>query len=169
MTNAPDEGGVTGEMRHQLRAAMTLHAMGQIDGALQAAERIVERWPGYGQALSYLGQTLVTRKRRFAEGLAVLARALEATPPDAYILYTAGWCEEFVANALERPKGAHQPVVEDAAALYARARAHLLAALALEPEEKLRGDVEDILDVIAKVTGEPWDEGEYQRAAPRAR
>ena len=27
--------------------------------------------------------------------------------------------------------------------------------------------VEDILDVIAKVTGEPWDLGEYARAAPR--
>ena len=45
----------------------------------------------------------------------------------------------------------------------------LLRALTLEPDDKLRGDVEDILDVIAKATGEPWDEGLYERAAPRPR
>jgi tetratricopeptide (TPR) repeat protein len=169
MTNAPDEDGVTGEMRHQLRSAMTLHGLGQIDAALKIAEEAVERWPDYGQALSYLGQTLITRKRRFADGLAILARAVAAAPHDPYILYTAGWCEEFIANALERPKGAHQPVGEHPRYYYAQAKQHMLAALALDPEDKLRGDVEDILDVIAKATGEPWDLGEYERAAPRPR
>jgi len=169
LTNAPDEDGVTGEMRHQLRSAMTLHGLGQVDAALAIAEKIVQKWPAYGQALSYLGQTLVTRKRRFADGLTILERAVEAAPADPYILYTLGWCEEFVANALDRPKGAHQPVERRAADYYARAKTHMLAALALEPEDKLRGDVEDILDVIAKATGEPWDLGEYERAAPRPR
>ena len=157
------------EARQALRTAMQLHAGGQIDAALERAREVVERWPDYAQALSYLGQTLVTRKRRFADGLAVLDRAVEAGGDDPYILYSAAWCREFAANAIERPKGAHQHVAESPAALYAKAHDELLRALELEPDDKLRGDVEDILDVIAKATGEPWDEGLYERAAPRPR
>jgi hypothetical protein len=102
----------------------------------------------------------------------VIARALDADRDDPYILYTAGWCREFVANAIERPGGpqrAHQPVAERPEALYAQARADLLRALTLGPDEQLRGDVEDILDVIANATGEPWSEGLVERAAPRPR
>ncbi|MEX2445981.1 MAG: hypothetical protein WD734_01470 [Dehalococcoidia bacterium] len=157
------------EARDALRQAMTLHARGKVDDALRQAEHVVERWPDYGQALSYLGQTLVTRKRRFAEGLAVLDRAVAAAEEDPYVQYTAGWCREFVADAIDRPKGAHQPVEEQPPTLYAQARAHMLRALELDPDDQLRGDVEDILDVISKATGEPWDEGEYARAAPRPR
>ena len=42
-------------------------------------------------------------------------------------------------------------------------------ALALDPDEKLRGDVEDMLSAISNATGEPWDEGMVERAAPRPR
>ena len=164
-----EQAAIPDEARHALRAAMTLHGRGEIDAALREAEAVVTRWPHYGQALSYLGQTLVTRKRRFADGLAVLERAIAAAGNDPYIVYTAGWCREFVANALERPKGAHQRVAQPPEALYAQARADMLRALALAPDEQLRGDVEDILDVIARATGEPWDDGEYPRAAPRPR
>jgi len=157
------------EAERALREAMDRHARGDIDSALAQAQTVVERWPRYAQALSYLGQTLVTRKRRFADGLAVLDRAVEVDGDDPYILYSAAWCREFAANAIERPKGAHQRVAQPPAALYAKAREELLRALTLEPDEKLRGDVEDILDVIAKATGEPWDEGLYERAAPRPR
>ncbi len=162
--SAPDD-----EAQRALRAAMDLHAGGEIDAALTRAREVVERWPEYAQALSYLGQTLVTRKRRFADGLAVLDRAVQADGSDPYILYTAAWCREFAANAIERPKGAHQPVAQRPAALYAQARDELLRALTLEPDDQLQGDVEDILDVIAKATGEPWDEGLYERVAPRPR
>ena len=55
------------------------------------------------------------------------------------------------------------------AALYAQARAELLHALTLDPDDQLRGDTEDILDVIARATGEPWDEEWRTRAAPRPR
>ena len=34
----------------------------------------------------------------------------------------------------------------------------LQQALALDPEPQLRGDIEDILDVVANATGVPWDE-----------
>ena len=160
---------VSEEARALLRRAMALHSDGEIDAALAAAEEAVETAPDFGEAHSYLGNTLVTRKRRFADGLAALDRALEAAPQDATIVYTAGWCQEFVANALERPKGAHQPVTASADELYASARALMLRALELDPDPGLRGDIEDILDVIAAATGEPWSDEEVPRAAPRAR
>ncbi|MEI6137189.1 MAG: hypothetical protein WCQ48_07225 [Chloroflexota bacterium] len=165
----PDTRAPSPEAQQALREAMDLHARGSIDAAIEQARTVVERWPTYAQALSYLGQTLVTRKRRFADGLAILDRAVEHGGDDPYILYSAAWCREFAANAIERPKGAHQPVEQSPAALYAKAHDELLRALTLDPDEKLRGDVEDILDVIAKATGEPWDEGLYERAAPRPR
>ncbi len=148
------------EARALLRRAMALHTDGAIDEALATAERAVERAPGFGEAYCYIGNTLVTRRRRFADGLVATARAVELSPDDAAILYTDAWCREFVANALERPKGAHQPVEASAAQLYAEARTVLLRARTLDPERGLLADIEDILDVIAAVTGEPWDESD---------
>jgi len=55
--------------------------------------------------------------------------------------------------------------------VYPNSRRQLLGDVAAgrAPDSGLRGDVEDILDVIAKATGEPWDEGWIERAAPRPR
>ena len=110
---------------------MARHSGGDIDGALVAARQALALAPGFGEAHAYVGNTLVTRKRRFADGLAALERAAELRPDDPAVLYTLGWCREFAADALEHPKGAHQPVREDAPTLYARAREVLLRALAL--------------------------------------
>jgi hypothetical protein len=41
--------------------------------------------------------------------------------------------------------------------------------MTLEPDEQLQGDIEDMLDVVANATGEPWDESEVRRAVPRPR
>ncbi|MSQ29199.1 MAG: hypothetical protein EXR68_01760 [Dehalococcoidia bacterium] len=142
--------------RERLRAAMALHSADEIEGALAAAGEALALAPAFADAHGYLGNTLVTRRRRFADGLAVLERAASLAPRDAVVHYTLGWCLEFVANALARPRGAHQPVVEGPAALYARARDALLRARALGPGPGLRGDIEDLLDVIASATGEPW-------------
>src|SRR5690606_34135418 len=105
------------------------------------------------------------------DGLAELDRAVADGPDDPYILYTAGWCREFVANALHRPKGGpHQPVEASADSLYASATALLKRALAAGPDDQLQGDIEDMLTVISRETGEPWDDGEeVERAAPRPR
>jgi hypothetical protein len=44
-----------------------------------------------------------------------------------------------------------------------------LAILREEPDDALKGDVEDMLDVIARATGEPWDEELREYAPPRIR
>lgn len=159
------------EARLALRAAMQAHATGDIDGSLAAARTIVERWPTYAQARSYLGQTLVTRKRKFADGLAELDRAIAADDRDAYILYTAGWCREFVANAMATGKGGgHQAVEGTAEEMYASAHDLFMRALDADPDDQLLGDIQDMLTVISKVTGIPWDGGEeIEHAPPRPR
>lgn len=137
---------------------MDLHSAGEISQALAAGRQAVELAPDFAEAHAYLGNTLVTRQRRFADGLEALRRATELAPNDAAILYTTGWCYEYVANALARPRGSHQPVIEDAASLYATARAYFLRALQAGPDDQMRGDIEDMLDVVAAATGEPWED-----------
>jgi len=154
----PLVGEPTNLQRAALREAMRLHARDEVDAAIVAAETLVESVPDFCEAHAYLGNTLVTRKRRFADGLAALERAAALCPRDAGILYTLGWCREFVANALEKPRAAHQPVEQDAATLYAMTTEVMLRALTCDPEPGLRGDIEDILDVVASATGIPWDE-----------
>lgn len=148
------------EAEAALRRAMALHASGDIDSALAVAGNAVQRDASYAAALAYIGNTLVTRKRRFADGLAMLERAVAAEPADPALWYTLGWCREFAANALVRPKGPHQALAVDADTLYMQAREAMLHALSLDPEDGLRGDIEDILDVIARATGVEWSDGE---------
>jgi len=149
------------EARARLSEAMALHAAGDIDAALAAVRATVAWAPDFGEAWAYLGNTLVTRKRQFADGISALERAAALCPDDAAVWYTLGWCQEFAANALARPKGGRvrtgdQLAAEDAATLYARAKQTMLHALTLHPEPGMRGDIEDILDVIASATNEPW-------------
>ena len=157
--------------RERLRHAMALHTADDIAGALAAAREAVALQPGFAEAHSYIGNTLVTRRRAFADGIAALEHAAALAPDDVAVLYTLAWCLEFAANAIDRPRSRerHQPIGRDAPTLYAQAREIMLRALALDPETGMKGDIEDILDVIASATGEPWDEEEHERAAPRPR
>lgn len=148
----------TTEAEAALQHAMALHSSGDIDGALAAAAEAIRLDDGYADAIAYVGNTLVTRKRRFADGIAMLERATQANPGDPVLWYTLGWCQEFAANALMRPRGAHQKLEFDADTLYMQARDAMLHALTLNPEEGLRADIEDILDVIAKATGVEWSD-----------
>lgn len=154
------------EARARLRVAMTHHARGDIDAALATAREVVAAAPDFGEAWAYLGNTLVTRKRQFADGIAAMERAAALCPDDAAVWYTLGWCQEFAANALAHPKGGRvragdQLAAQDAATLYERAKRTMLHALTLHPEPGLRGDIEDILDVIASATNQPWDDAEH--------
>ena len=147
----------TDEVQALLREAMALHSRDDIKGALVSARTAIELDPAFGEAHAYLGNTLVTRRRRFAAGLAAMERAAALLPEDAAVRYTPGWCREFVAHAIDRGLGGpFQPVTDDAPTLYAGAREEFLLALTLDPEPGLRGDIEDMLDVIASATGEPW-------------
>ena len=157
---------VLDDARAALKRAMQLHADGEILAALDAGRRAVELAPDLAEAHAYLGNTLVTRRRRFADGLAALRLASELAPDDAAILYTTGWCHEYVADALAKPRATHQPVAGDAPELYATARDYFFRALDAHPDDQLKGDIEDMLDVVSKATGEPWEDDDR---APRGR
>lgn len=144
--------------RFALKRAMALHSSGEIDRALEAAREAIEITPGFADAHAYVGNTLVTRKRRFRDGLQAMNHAAELAPGDPAILYTAGWCHEYAANALERPRTPHQALDEDAETLYATAKTYFLRALNADPDDQLRGDIEDMLDVVAAATGVPWED-----------
>jgi tetratricopeptide (TPR) repeat protein len=163
--------GPSDEARADLRHAMSLQAAGDIDAALEAARRLLAREPAYGEAWAYVGNTLVTRKRHFADGIAALELGCTLRPDDPVLWYTLGWCREYAANAMARPKGgkvqsSDQHVAGTADALYQAAKDAMLHALTLDPDEALKGDIEDILDVIANVTGEPWTDEPHDRRVP---
>jgi len=160
------------EARALLRQAMSLHSAGDIDGAIAVARQATEVAPEFAEAHAYLGNTLVTRKRAFKDGLNALERAVELDPDDVGRLYTLGWCEEFVAQAMARGghRGRHQPMDRTSDELYAAAKANMLRARELcDPDDAILGDIEDVLDYIAKATGEPWTDEDWTRAAPRPR
>src|SRR5688500_3277396 len=164
MDQTPTEAGETAlrqaqdGARARLREALALHASERVDEALAAAREAIALDPTLGEAHAYLGNTLVTRKRAFDEGIAELEQAARLRPDDPGVWYTLGWCQEFAANALAHPRSSRReaPLRLTPDELYAAARASMLRALTLDPEPGLRGDIEDILDVLAKETSVPW-------------
>ncbi len=143
MTSTPS---VPQAAREKLRAAMALHEQGDIAAALAEARQALELAPDYADARSYLGSTLVTRRGRYAEGLAELERARDAAPDDPAVYYTLGWCYEFAAHGISRRprKGL------DTRELYSKAEAYLRRCLELRPEGKLKDDAQDLLSSIIK-------------------
>ncbi len=130
----------------ELRRAMRSHAEGQIDAALAAAHRAIALAPELADAHSYVGSTLVTRKRRFVEGLRALEQARQLAPDDPFIRYTLGWCYEYVAHELA--PGASPEGLPSRGELYRRAVVELEACLAASPGPDLRDDAEKLLERI---------------------
>ena len=135
--------------RERLRAAMARHEQRDIQGAIEEARGALEIAPGYADARSYLGSTLVQRLGRYAEGLGELERAREAAPDDPAVYYTLGWCYEFVAHRVSRKPSAGGRGLEPEE-LYRKAEAYLRRCLELNPEGKLRDDAKDLLSSIIR-------------------
>jgi tetratricopeptide (TPR) repeat protein len=125
---------------------MARHEQGDIAGALAEARAALTLAPGFADARSYLGSTLVQRQGRYAEGLAELERARELAPDDPAVHYTLGWCYEFVAHHVSRAPKAGL----DAQELYRKAEQSLRRCLELNPQGKLKDDAQDLLSSIIK-------------------
>jgi tetratricopeptide (TPR) repeat protein len=125
--------------------AQELHSQGRIDDALKTARQALEAQPDHVEAWMYYGTTLITRRLAFSEGLAALERASELAPDDPGVAYSMGWCYEFVAYRLE--KQATKPY-RDPLELYRLAAERLRHCIALDPEQGLKDDAQDLLDSI---------------------
>ena len=135
----------TEEARGHLRRAHQLHAAHDFNQAIEAARNAIAVEPGYVDAWSYLGTTLITRKLAFAEGLEALEHAEALAPEDAGIVYGLGWAYGFVAYRIERQPG---PPYRDPTELYKRAAEMLQRCIDLDPEKGLREDAEDLRAAI---------------------
>jgi tetratricopeptide (TPR) repeat protein len=131
--------------RELLMRAHALHSERRIDDAIDALREAISIKPDYVDAWSFLGNTLVTRKLAFEEGLAALERAADLAPDDAGIVYGLGWCYEFVAYRLEKTAGTPY---RDPEALYRLAAVSLQRCIDLAPEQALQDDAADLLAAI---------------------
>jgi tetratricopeptide (TPR) repeat protein len=138
-----DDAGETA--RAHLSRAQELHTEGRIDEALAEARKAVDLQPDFVDAWMYAGTTLITRKLAFRDGLAALERARDLAPDDPGVIYSLGWCYEFVAYRLE--KQATIPY-RDPIELYELAAQHLQRCIDLNPEQALLEDAEDLLASI---------------------
>jgi tetratricopeptide (TPR) repeat protein len=137
--------GQPAEAEEHLRRAQALHAEGKIEAAINEARRALALDSDYVNALTYLGTTLVTRRLAYQEGLHLLERAAALAPDDAGVQYSLGWCYEFVAYRLQ--KQATRPY-RDPLELYERAAERLRRCIALNPDEGLKEDAQDLLASI---------------------
>jgi tetratricopeptide (TPR) repeat protein len=134
---------------------LEFHAKGDVDGAIALAESGLAQWPDDVGLLTYLGSTLVARKRLYSRGLGYLERALTVAPDDPDLLYTAGWSYEFAAHELQRGRGrwatgAPAPIDD----LLRQAESCLRRSIALQPDPGLRDDAIKLLETI---TGEEFE------------
>jgi tetratricopeptide (TPR) repeat protein len=141
-----DAAGVSAneDASSQLRAAHVRHDRGDIAGAVAAARAAVAADPGYVEAWSYLGTTLVTRALHFEDGLAALEHARDLAPDDPSVLYNLGWCYEFVAYRLEKEQAPYR----DPVALYELAADALQRCIERETDAGMRDDAEKLRDTI---------------------
>lgn len=114
-------------------------------GSVRLARQALELDPANVEALEHLATVLVSRSRRYGEGLELIERALALRPDDAGLWYSTGWLYEFAAHELQR-RPSDDPL--SPRELYERAAEAFRTCLAMKPEGKLQGDAEDLLDHV---------------------
>ncbi len=134
------------EAQRLFAASLAAHDARETARSIELARQAIERDPQHAEALEHLGTLLITRRQRYAEGLAFVERALAAREDDAGLWYSLGWCREFAAHEIRR-RGAGDESL-DPKALYGLAADAFRRCLALRPEGKLVDDAEDLLDHV---------------------
>lgn len=113
--------------------------------SVELSRRALALDPDYVEALEHLATTLITRQRKYAEGLQLIDRAAALRADDAGLWYSAGWLYEFAAHEIRRR---HPSPTLEPRPLYERAAEAFRRCLALHPEGKLEGDATDLLDHV---------------------
>jgi tetratricopeptide (TPR) repeat protein len=125
--------------------ALAAHTARDTARSIDLARRAIAIDPDCAPALEHLATLLITRRRQYGEGLALIERAVETRGGDG-LWYALGWCSEFAAHEIRRRGG--DDTALDPKALYERAAEAFRRCLALNPGGKLVGDAEDLLDHV---------------------
>ena len=130
-----------------LEASLQAHRARETLRSIELARAAIEVDPEYAEALEHLATLLITRRQRYAEGLALIDRAIAARDRDAGLWYSLGWLYEFAAHEIARRGGGDDAALQPRA-LYERAAAAFRRCLSMQPDGKLQGDAEDLLDHV---------------------
>lgn len=122
------------------------HAARDTPGAIELAREALAYNEDHPEALEHLATLLITRRQAYSEGLGLIERAAALRYDDAGAWYALGWLYEFAAHEIARRDHGRAPL--DVRTLYERAADGFRQCLALNPEGKLQGDAEDLLDHV---------------------
>lgn len=122
------------------------HAGRDTARAIELAREALAFDEDHAEALEHLATLLITRRRSYSEGLGLIERAAALRYDDAGAWYALGWLYEFAAHEIARRESAQTQL--DVRTLYERAGDGFRQCLALNPEGKLQGDAEDLLDHV---------------------
>jgi tetratricopeptide (TPR) repeat protein len=148
-TPPPEDEWEVGQAREAQRlfdAARDAQSRRDTSRAIALGREALARDADHPGALELVATLLVTRRRRFSEGLGFIERAAAVSYDDAATWYTVGWLYEFAAHESARGHADDEPL--DVRALYERAAEAFRRCLSLGPEGKLQGDAEDLLDHV---------------------
>jgi tetratricopeptide (TPR) repeat protein len=134
------------EAQRLFAASLAAHDARDTARSIDLARQAIEHDPHHAEALEHLGTLLITRRQRYAEGLAFVERAVATREEDAGLWYSLGWCREFAAHEIRRRGASDEPL--DPKALYDLAADAFRRCLALGPEGKLVDDAADLLDHV---------------------